>query len=109
MIAPLCRQAVTVYRDFGRVRQVLTGCCYQYEEQLAQGVAGERMQRKFLLLAPGEDQVVFPGDRIFDGIGPEKVDWQEFTPEKVPGLSIAKYAKLWRWDGKLCHTEAGNG
>ena len=105
----LCRQQVTVYRmgETGLQRQVLEGCFYTYEDILTRDAAGQRLERKFLLVAPGSEQRVFPGDRILEGVGPETVAWESFLPACVPGLSIAEYARVYSWQGTPCHTEAG--
>ena len=63
--------------------------------------------RKFLLIQPGESQLVQPGDRVMAGIGPETVDWATFLPANIPTLSQVAYATAWYWEGKHCHTEAG--
>ena len=103
----LCRQVVTLYRsqEQGITRHVVEGCFYNYEDAVTQDVPGGRLERKFLLVIPG-DVAVFPGDRVYDGIGPEDVDWDSFLPVCVPGLSIAQYVHRYSWGG-LDHTEAG--
>ncbi len=104
---PLCDRTVTVYHRQGEAvtRRVVHGCWYHYEdvcdENLVQGFA-----RKFLLIQPGEN-MIYPGDRIFDGEGPETVDWDTFLPVNVPGLSQAAYATPWQLNGQICHVEAG--
>lgn len=105
----LCRQTVTVYRLEGDTlcRTVVDGCLYDYEDLLTQDASGCRMERRFLLVMPGSVQRVFPGDRVYDGIGPEEVDWSRFLPVNVPGLAVAEYAHVCRWGGEVCHTEAG--
>lgn len=95
----MCCQTVTVYRrtETGIFRQVIPGCFFQQEER-----KGESPE--FLLIQPGEEQLIFPGDRIFDGIGPEirLEDWGASAP-----AAEASYARVYRWEGKFCHTEAG--
>ena len=105
----LCNQTVTVYRmgQDGLQRQVLDGCHYVWEDHISPEAPGGQPERKFLLIAPGSLQRVFVGDRIFNGEGPETVDWQSFLPINVPGLSIVQYACACRWGGDVCHTEAG--
>lgn len=105
----LCSQRVTIYRmkEGSLQRMVAEGCHYSYEDILTQDTAGERLERRFLLVMPGAQQRVFAGDRIYDGIGPEQVDWENFLPALVPGLSIAQYARAYRWQGDICHCEAG--
>ena len=106
MTYPMCAQTVTIYRmDKGQIcRRVAEGCYYRYSEE----INGQTLGRKFLLIQPGEEKIR-PGDRIYDGIGPEvSLDaWEDFLPQSVPGLSVAAYATPWHWEGKICHTEAG--
>ena len=102
----LCTQTVTVYRKDGS-REVLENCHYSWEDRLVTHDTGNRWERSFLLIVPGETQRVFAGDRVYAGIGPEKVDWNRFLPVNTPGLSEAAYAKLLLWEGFPCHTEAG--
>lgn len=101
---PMCDKTVTRYRRVGDnvERRVLEGCFYRYEDTADQ----ERFVRKFLLIWPGAEDIR-PGDRIFDGIGPEQVVWAEFLPVNVPGLSQAEYAAPWYLGGKRAHWEAG--
>lgn len=105
---PLCRQTVTVYRlSDGQVqRQVWQDCFYRYEDALTEGELGPRLQRRFLLIRPGAADIR-PGDRVFDGVGPEKPDWDSFLPVSVPGLSQAQYVIAHKWQDEVCHTEAG--
>lgn len=108
----LCSDTVTVYRLQGDsvLRQVVENGFLTWEEQTVTDVFGNRMGRNFLLILPGDTQTVFPGDRIYDGIGPEITaeDWGGFIPARVQGLGQVSYVKPCRWEGELCHTEAGN-
>ena len=101
---PLCDKTVTLYRQVGDAvqRWVLEGCYYRYMDCIQE----DRFVRKFVLFYPGKTEIR-PGDRIFDGIGPERVVWAEFLPIAVAGLSQADYAAPWYWEGKLRHWEAG--
>lgn len=101
---PLCDRTVTLYRlaDGQVERTVLTGCFYRYEDALGE----ESFRRKCILIRPGGEPL-FPGDRVFDGIGPETVDWETFIPLNVPGLSELSYATPWYWEGEYSHWEAG--
>ncbi len=105
----LCDRTVTVYHREGSTvtRTVAEGCYYVWQDCLVAESWGDRPVRKFLLILPGAPQRVFAGDRIYDGIGPEEVDWDSFCPARVPGLSEAAYATPWYWEGQICHTEAG--
>ena len=101
---PLCDRTVTVYRRVGDTvaRHVAQGCFYRYQDVWD----GEKFTRKFLLIQPGASDIR-PGDRIFDGEGPETVSWEAFLPVNVPGLSQVAYAAPWHWEGKIAHWEAG--
>lgn len=107
----LCSQVVTVYRKQGQeiLRQVIEGCYLQLQQQWQVSELGRRQETTFLLIMPGETQRVFPGDRVFDGIGPEisAEQWTEFLPVTVSGLAEVAYAAPFLWNGKLCHVEAG--
>lgn len=112
MICPmdysLCDQTVTLYRRRGEniTRQVVENAHYAYERRQVTDQYGTREETAFLLVIPGEVELQ-PGDRVYDGIGPEIVDWDGFTPVAVEGLSQAEYVRVWRWQGKACHTTAG--
>lgn len=101
---PMCDKTVTVYRRLGDAveRRVLEGCFYRYEDAADE----ERFVRKFLLILPGAEDIR-PGDRVFDGVGPGEIVWEEFLPIKVPGLSEVAYAAPWYFMGQLHHWEAG--
>ena len=104
IVYPLCDRTVTLYRNTGEKveRQVLEGCFYRYEDILS----GEQFARKFVLIHPGAEEIR-PGDRVYDGIGPEQVVWAEFLPITLPGLAEVSYAAPWYWEGKVVHWEAG--
>lgn len=106
-----CCQTVTVYRKDGDgiTRTVAENCYLELEDVQREYLAGGRAERKFLLVMPGEPQRILPGDRIYDGIGPEIApgEWSAFIPARVPGLVEAEYAKPFFWEGVLCHVEAG--
>lgn len=104
-------QTVTVYRktDHGIVRVEIPGCYLQWQEAVEFTQCGERKARKFLLVQPGTEQLVFPGDRVWEGVGPAVTEenWEQFIPSLVPGLGEADYATAYHWQGQFCHTEAG--
>lgn len=104
----LCDQTVTLYRRRGEeiTRQVVENAHYVYEVRQVTDHLGTRQETAFLLVMPGE-VALQPGDRVYDGIGPEIVDWNSFVPVAVPGLSQVAYVRVWRWQGKACHTTAG--
>lgn len=107
----MCCQTVTVYRKKADsiVRQVIDGCFLQWEDRIGFDREGFWQEGEFLLIQPGQEQLIFCGDRIFEGIGPEisLVDWESFVPSAVNGLGEVNYTRVYRWEGKFCHTEAG--
>ena len=107
---PLCDQTVTVYRPEGKAvqRQVLHGCYFQWTQRLVWEATGYRQERAFLLVVPGQELRVFPGDRVLPGEGPQVADWDGFVPERVEGLVQVGWVKPCYLEGKLCHTEAGD-
>ena len=107
----MCCQTVTVYRKTpdGVICTELSGCYIRWQEEVDYDRLGRQTQRKFLLIQPGECQLVFPGDRVLEGVGPEitLADWPSFIPEVVEGLGEVAYATAYIWQGKFYHTEAG--
>lgn len=101
-------QTVTVYRkENDRIRRfVLTGCCFQYWEELT---GNKGLLRHFFLLVLGNNRKVLPGDRILPGCGPEIQisQWPEFIPPMVSELVEAAYAKPFPGIGELSHWEVG--
>ncbi len=106
-----CCQTVTVYRREGDSirRTVVPNCYLELEDVERDYLSGGRAERKFLLVMPGQPQRILPGDRIYDGIGPEVTlaQWPAFIPARIAGLVEAEYAKPFFWEGTLCHVEAG--
>lgn len=98
----LCDRTVTVYRPRkGEVLRQVTKAFYHYKDVWSQ----DRFCREFLLVLP-EDIPLQPGDRIYDGVGPESVDWVRFLPVSLPGLSQVRTAAPYRFRGKFHHWEA---
>ena len=94
---------LTIYRKVGDrvVRRVVEGCFLTVKQRWQQ-------VPQIFMVVPGEHQMVFPGDRILQGIGGTVEDWEGFIPSLVPGLLIPTYAKAFYLDGQHHHTEAGN-
>lgn len=107
----MCCQTVTVYRktEKGIFRTEIPGCFLHWQEEMDYDRLGREQERKFLLIQPGETQLVFPGDRVLEGIGPEITlkDWDVFCPAYIPKLGEAAYATAFCWEGVFCHAEAG--
>lgn len=106
-----CTQVVTVYRKTptGIHRQEIPNVFLQMQDVADFSALGRQQERRFLLVQPGEQQLIFAGDRIYAGIGPVVTEeqWPSFLPEQVEGLAVAEYATAYFWEGHFCHTEAG--
>ena len=100
----LCTQTVTVYRrqEDTVQRVILENCYLELEEQVLEDVLGQQSAYRFLLIVPGQEQLVFAGDRVTVGIGPEDISWVQ-----TGGFPQVEYARICCWDGCICHTEAG--
>lgn len=107
----MCCQTVTIYRKnpAGIGRLELPGCFLQWQEEVCFDRLGRRQERKFRVVQPGAEQQVFPGDRVYEGIGPvvTETDWASFLPARVRGLGEVEYAIPYYRQGRFCHTEAG--
>lgn len=105
----LCDETVTVYRRMGEgiTRQVVEHARLIRQTSTPTESYGKSMEKKFLLIIPG-DFSLRPGDRIFAGIGPETVAWEDFMPACVEELYEISFVKPCYWDGELVHWEAGN-
>ena len=70
---------------------------------------GSSEATSFLLVIPGDHQMVFPGDKVLLGEGKPITaeQWRDLIPSKVPGLCVVKYADVKYWNGQPVHTEAG--
>ena len=106
----LCDQTVTVYRmeKDAVARWVITNAYLSGKVSAPTEPYGKSRLKQFLLIIPGDAMALQPGDRIFDGIGPEEVQWQSFVPAMVSGLYEAGYVKPCCWEGEITHWEAGN-
>ena len=107
----VCRQTVTVYRktSLGVTRQVVKNCSFQRTDSQQDNNLGKAAGRAFLLIVPGGRYIPRPGDRVLEGIGPAKVDWDRFLPCTTDALGEVAYVEPWYLNGKLHHYEAGAG
>lgn len=110
----LCNQTVTVYRKSeGKeeyTRKVYSRAFLDRKKTISVDKTGSQEANSFLLVIPGNEQTVFAGDKVYEGIGPEistAEDWKYFIPSKVPELVVVSYADPKRWNGQIVHTEAG--
>lgn len=110
----LCNQTVTVYHkeDSGAAytRKVYARAFLDRKKTQSVDKTGSRDANSFLLVIPGNEQTVFVGDKVYEGIGPEistAEAWRQFIPSTTPELVVVSYADPKRWNGKIVHTEAG--
>ena len=103
----LCRQTVTLYgmREGQLHRQVVRSCYFAPAHIQRTELTGKSRLKKFLLIIPGNGDVQ-PGDRIYDGIGPETVDWGSFLPDLSPQVYEIGSVKPCLCDGEVCHIRA---
>lgn len=108
----LCRQTVTVYHKEDGVitRTVHRRAFLDFRKNQTVDKTGSREANSFLLVIPGTEQMVFAGDKVMLGKGPEvatQADWAALIPAKVPGLCVVKYADPKYWGMQFVHVEAG--
>lgn len=108
----LCRQTVTVYHKEDGVitRTVHRRAFLDFRKNQTVDKTGSREANSFLLVIPGTEQMVFVGDKVMLGEGPEvatQADWTALIPAKVPGLCVVKYADPKYWGTQFVHVEAG--
>ena len=106
----LCGHRVTIYRKTGDTvnRKVITNAYLSANISMPNEHYGKSKEKKFLLIIPGDQVSLQPGDRVYDGIGPKTVEWRNFVPAVVSGLYEISYVKPCFWEGQIAHWEAGN-
>ena len=104
----LCDQTVTLYgiREGALIRQVVQGCHFAPETVQQTEFHGKSRLKKFLLIIPGDGDVR-PGDRVYDGIGPESTQWDSFLPDLLAPVYEIGYVQPCCWEGEVCHLQAG--
>lgn len=107
-----CNQTVTIYHQEGieYIRRVCNRAFLDFRKTLSTDKTGRRESNSFLLVIPCSEQIVFEGDKVLLGIGPEvatAADWRELIPAKMPGLVEVQYADPKYFEGRMIHVEAG--
>lgn len=108
----LCDQTVTIYRRNGdeieRIEVERAFLDFRKVENVTK--TGSTDSGSFLLVVPGSDVQVMPGDKVIRGEGREiktVEDWNKFIPAKVAGLCVVSYVDEKYFHGRLVHVEAG--
>ena len=103
-------QTVTLYRlhDGNVQRQVAQNCYLQREDRSPTEIYGKSRRKDCLLIIPGDALQPQPGDRVYAGIGPEQILWEQFLPALVPEVYELSYARPCCWEGSVTHWEAGS-
>jgi len=108
----LCNMTVTVYHDGGDgtyTRVVYRNAFLEHRKVQNIDRTGSQQVNSFLLVLPCSEQLVYVGDKVMRGEGPEistREAWAAFVPAKVPGLVIVRSVDLKYWRDRLVHLEA---
>lgn len=108
----MCNQTVTVYHKEGDTitRTIHKRAFLEFRKNQTVDKTGSKESNSFLLVIPGDSQMVFVGDRVLLGEGPEittKEAWAAFIPSTTPGLVVVKYVDPKYWGTQMVHVEAG--
>lgn len=108
----MCRQTVTVYHKEGETftRTVHKKAFLDFRKNQTVDKIGGREANTFLLVIPGDNQMVFVGDKVLMGEGPKvatQADWAALIPSVTPGLVVVKYVDPKYWGTQMVHVEAG--
>lgn len=108
----MCNQTVTVYHKDGDsyIRTVYDRAYLDFRKNQTVDKTGSRESNSFLLVIPGDSQMVFVGDKVMLGEGPEvstREEWSAFIPTKVHGLVVVSYVDPKYWGTQMVHVEAG--
>lgn len=116
---PLCVQTVTLYHPDETtrtvVRTLLEGVFLDRRVKMNHTETGQQQAQAFLLVIPdragrlGREYLLVPGDRVFDGVGPELSweEWPAFVPAVRDGICCVQYVDPKTMGGQPCHVEAG--
>ena len=108
----LCNQTVTVYHKDGEAytRTVHKNAFLDFRKNQTVDKTGSTESNSFLLVIPGDSQMVFVGDKVLLGEGPEitNVDqWKKFIPSTTLNLVVVKYVDPKYWGTQMVHVDAG--
>ena len=108
----LCNHTVTIYHKDGDSysQMVIEKAFLDFKKTQNVDKTGGREVNSFLLVIPCSSQLVYTGDKVLLGTGPEvstREAWSAMIPSKVPGLVVVQYVDPKNWHGRMVHVEAG--
>lgn len=107
----LCNQTVTVYHKDGDTvsKTVLRRAFFDHKKNQSVDKTGSREVNSFLLVVPTDTPIVYTGDKVIMGEGPDvtAAEWSGFIPAKVDGLAVVKYVDNKYYGTQMVHQEAG--
>ena len=109
----LCTQTVTIYhrdKESGVIkRQEISGVYYGRKKTGDTGQRGDTEKNTHLLIIPGANTEVFPGDKVLEGSGPRIAtaeEWARFLPSNTAGLVVIRAVHPVVYKGQTVHIEA---
>ena len=104
----MCKQTVTVYHKDGDTvtRKVYTRAFLDFKKTQSVDKTGSKEANSFLLVIPGDSQMVFVGDKVMMGEGPEistAAEWAKLIPSLTPGLVVVSYVDPKYWGTQFVH------
>ena len=107
-----CNQTVTIYHKDGEnySQKVYSNAFLDFKKTQNVDKTGTEEASGFLFVIPTDVPVVFAGDKIYLGEGPQitnRQEWAQFIPDRIDGLVVVKYVDPKYWNGKMVHQEAG--
>lgn len=108
----MCKQTVTVYHKDGDTvtRKVYNRAFLDFKKTQTVDKTGSKEANSFLLVIPGDSQMVFVGDKVMMGEGPEistAAEWAKLIPSLTPRLVVVSYVDPKYWGTQFVHVEAG--
>ena len=108
----MCKQTVTVYHKDGDsyTKTIHENAFLDFRKNQTVDKTGSKETNSFLLVIPGNSQMVFVGDKVLLGKGGDvttREQWAALIPAVTPGLVVVKYVDPKYWGAKMVHVEAG--
>lgn len=107
----LCTDTVTVYHKDGETFSTgVYTAFFDNKKNLTIDKTGLKDGNSFLLVIPGNHQMVFPGDKVLRGTGQPITtndQWRKMIPSTVQDLVVVQTVDVKYWNGQIIHVEAG--